>query len=414
MVSKFIFLIAIFVASITTLEAANLLKRVSVDGSTLALEFKESLKNGSFKASAIKKKGITKYFFDFKDCYLDRKVKRVLKLKGNVKSVRVGQYKKSIVRVVIDSKKSYKVNYHQKDKPIFYISLPTKSSVIVKKSTKKSVKKNIKKSTKKSSNKSSAKELFSFVNNDIDTSIKLVETPYSANLKHSYTIMLDPGHGGKKPGTMWAGLKEKDLVLQISKRVYRRLKNLGFKVKMTRYRDKHISLRNRIKKANKAKADLFVSIHANSTPNKNRIYKAYGVETYFLQTTRNAKAKRVAAKENADLLKSMDSTTKQVLLNTVFTGSKIQLSNRLAIDVQREILGSLKSAYKGIKGNGVRGAPFYVLVGAQMPAILVEVGYMSNPKERKRLYIANYQERIAIGIVKGIINYLKIRERELE
>jgi N-acetylmuramoyl-L-alanine amidase len=183
---------------------------------------------------------------------------------------------------------------------------------------------------------------------------------------------------------------------------------------MTRYKDYHVSLRGRIKKANKAKADLFVSIHANSTPNKSRVYKAYGLETYFLQTTRNARAKRVAAKENADLLKSMDSTTKQVLLNTVFTGPKIQLSNRLAIDVHRAVLNSLRAKYKGVKDNGVRGAPFYVLVGAEMPAILIEVGYLSNPKERKRLYNRDYQERIAKGIVEGIVNYLRIRERELE
>jgi len=403
MVNRFFFIISALIISLGVVEAKNILKKATIDGSTLALEFKNTLERKDIRASAIKKKSIIKYFFDFKNCYLNRKVKSFLNLKGDVKSIRIAQYKKDVVRVVIDSKKEYKVRYYQKEKPIFYITLPSKVTVVKKQAKK----------AKTNPKKSSPKELFSYVDN-INESVKLIETPYSANLKHNYTVMIDPGHGGIKPGTMWAGYKEKDLVLQISKRVYRKLKNLGFKVKMTRYRDSHLSLRGRIKKANKADADVFISIHANSIPNKSRIHKAYGVETYFLQTTRNARAKRVAAKENADLLKSMDKTTKQVLLNTVFTGPKIQLSNRLAIDVQRGILTSLRKKYKGVKDNGVRGAPFYVLVGAEMPAILIEVGYMSNPKERKRLFNPDYQERIANGIVKGIIRYLKNREKELE
>ena len=405
MVNRFLFIITALLISFGTLEARNILKRLFIKDSTLELHFKEPLKKSDIRASAVKKDKIIKYIFDFKNCYLNRRVKSFYNIKGDIKSVRAGQYKKSVVRIVIDSKKDYKVKYFQKDKPIFYISLPNKVTI--------ESRNRVEKSKKKSIKKSSPKELFSYVD-DESQNIKLIETPYSANLKHNYTIMIDPGHGGIKPGAMWGGKKEKTLVLQISKRVYRRLKNLGFKVKMTRYIDKHISLRGRIKKANRANADLFVSIHANSIPDKSRILKAYGVETYFLQTTRNARAKRVAAKENADLLKSMDSTTKQVLLNTVFTGPKIQLSNRLAIDVQKGILNSLKKSYKGIKDGGVRGAPFYVLVGAEMPAILVEVGYLSNPNERKRLFNSVYQESIARGIVKGIVNYLRNREKELE
>jgi len=407
MVSRFFFLITFVLFIISSVDAKNILEKVTIDGSTLALEFKDTLKKSDFKASAIKKKGITKYFFDFKNCYLNRKVKRLIKLSGNVKSIRVGQYKKSIVRVVIDSKKDYKVKYYQKEKPIFYITLPNGVKNINTNSKKSKSKK------KKVTKSSSPKELFSYVD-DINQRVKLIETPYSPNLKRNYTIMVDPGHGGKDSGTMWGGIKEKRIVLSISKKVYQKLRALGFKVKITRYKDYYVTLKNRTKKANKINADLFISIHANATSKKSRINKAYGIETYFLQNTRNARAKRVAAKENAELLKTMDKTTKQVLLNTVFTGPKIQLSNRLAIDVQKGILSSLRSVYKGVKDNGVRGAPFYVLVGAQMPAILVEVGYLSHPKERKRLYNSNYQEKIASGIVKGIVNYLRIREQELE
>ena len=398
MVSRFFLTLTFFFIFNSTLNAKNILERVVIRGDTLALEFKDTLKKNDFKASAIKKKGLTKYFFDFKNCYLNRRVKSFLHLKGNVKSIRFGQYKKSIVRVVIDSKKSYKVKYYQKEKPVFFITLPNKVNI----------------KNKIEAKNSSPKELFSYVNDDSNSKIKLIETPYSANLKHNYTIMIDPGHGGKDSGTMWGGIKEKTVVLKIARRVYQKLRTFGFKVKMTRYKDYYVTLKGRIKKANKINADLFISIHANATSKKSRIKIAHGIETYFLQNTRNARAKRVAAKENAELLKSMDRTTKQVLLNTVFTGPKIQLSNRLGIDVQRAILSYLKTTYKGIKGNGVRGAPFYVLVGAEMPAILIEVGYLSNPKERKKLLDANYQDKIAAGIVRGIINYLKIREAELE
>ena len=133
-----------------------------------------------------------------------------------------------------------------------------------------------------------------------------------------------------------------------------------------------------------------------------------------MQTTRNARAKRVAAKENREILKGKDSATKRVLLNAVFTGPKIALSNRLAIDVQKHMLANLRAHFRGVKDGGVRGAPFYVLVGAEMPAILIEVGYLSNPKERAKLYSPLYQQLQAKGIVEGIVSYLKIREREME
>ena len=268
---------------------------------------------------------------------------------------------------------------------------------------------------KKIVDKTSPKELFSFVSKEsVGNAAKIIETPYSANLKHRYTIMVDAGHGGKDSGTYWHGYKEKNLVLSIAKKVVNRLKNLGFNVKMTRHDDRFISLGGRIRKANRAKADLFISIHANSISNKKRVNIAKGIETYFLQTTRNARAKRVAAKENREILKGKDSATKRVLLNAVFTGPKIALSNRLAIDVQKHMLANLRAHFRGVKDGGVRGAPFYVLVGAEMPAILIEVGYLSNPKERAKLYSPLYQQLQAKGIVEGIVSYLKIREREME
>ncbi len=400
MVSRYLFLF--FIIFIYTIDASNRLKSLKLKKNSLVLEFSKTLNRDDFTASAIKKKGNVRYIFDFKNTLLSKKIKRVTKLSGKIiKSVRVAQYKKGTVRLVIDSKNSYNLNYKQGSKPLFVITLPKNSK--------------ISKKVEKKSHKVSARDLFSSIK---DSSKKVVTTPTVKmpipTLKHNYTIMIDAGHGGKKPGTMWAKYKEKTLTLQVAKKLYRKLKTLGFNVKMTRFKDKHISLRGRIKKANSAKADLFISIHANSIAKKSRATIVHGIETYFLQTTRNSRAKRVAAKENADLLKSVDRSTKQVLLNTLFTGPKIELSNKLAIDVQKGLLSNLRSRYNRVKDNGVRGAPFYVLVGAQMPSILIEIGYMSNPKERKRLFNSSYQELIAKGITVGVMSYLKNREREME
>ena len=402
MANRLLFLILSSFLFVELSSASNLLKGLKVKNSILMLEFKRVIKKSDFKASAIKGEKLSRYFFDFKNTTLSKKVKRKILLSGDVKSVRVAQNRKNVVRVVIDSKKPYKIRYFQKDKPIFHIVLP-KTKVL--------------KGVKKVAKKEPVKNLFAAVNVDNSpkkVKAKIIETEYSANLKHSYKITIDAGHGGHDPGTTWHGYKEKVLVLQISKRVYRRLKALGFKVTLTRNSDKFIRLSRRTRKANRAKADLFVSIHANSVSSKRKARVARGIETYFLQTTRNARAKRVAAKENAEILKGKDSATKKVLLNAVFTGPKIALSNRLAIDVQKGMLGNLRAKYRGVRDNGVRGAPFYVLVGAEMPAILIEVGYLSNPKERKRLFNPTYQELLAKGIVEGIVRYLKNRERELE
>ena len=406
MVSRFFFILTLSFSLLSFLEASNLLKSIKVVNSRLELEFSKTLKKSQIRASAIKGSKLTRYVFDFKGTRLSKKAKRVLKLKGDVKSVRVAQNRANLVRLVIDSKKPYSIRYYQKSRPIFYIELPNSKLIS---SSKNAIK------PKKKAKKTSAKKLFSYVSKEpVGNAAKLIETPYSTNLKHRYTIMVDAGHGGKDSGTYWHGYKEKTLVLGIANRLVRRLKNLGFNVKMTRYNDRFVSLGGRIRRANRAKADIFVSIHANSVSNKKRVNIARGIETYFLQTTRNARAKRVAAKENREILRGKDSATKRVLLNAVFTGPKIALSNRLAIDVQKHMLTNLRAHFKGVKDGGVRGAPFYVLVGAEMPAILVEVGYLSNPKERAKLYTPLYQQLQAKGIAEGIVRYLKNREREME
>ncbi len=399
MVSRAFFLLTLFFS----FALANTLEKISIEKEYLKLFFKRPLKKQELNSFIIPSNNITKYVFDFKNCTKNKKIKYKYTCKGELQSIRISQYKANVVRVVIDSRVKYLLKFFQKDSAIFHISLPAHK-------------------VSQEKNKE-VKKLFNSIRKDLDTSkispkeqkAQIYSTPYSINLKNNYFILIDPGHGKQDAGAVAGRYKEKVLVLQIAKRVYKKLKILGFKVAMTRYRDNQfLSLHQRIKKANKLHADLFVSIHANSISNWRRKNIAKGVETYFLLKTRNARALRIAAKENRTLLSAKDSATRKVLLNAVFTGPKIELSHRLAIDVQKAVLESVRSIYPDVKDGGVRGGPFYVLVGAEMPAILIEVGYISNPVERKRLFSPLYQEKIADGIVKGIIRYLKNRERELE
>ncbi len=227
-------------------------------------------------------------------------------------------------------------------------------------------------------------------------------------------IVIDAGHGGHDSGAQSGGKKEKDVVLQIVKRLQRRLKREGYRVYMTRGSDRFLTLGQRTRIADRKDADLFISIHANAIANKSRFNVVEGVETYFLQKTRDAKSQRIAARENASVLKGQDALSKNVIIDSVLNGPKIIESNKLAIDVQHGMIKQLKRGYRDVKDGGVRPAPFYVLVGASRPSILVEVGYMTNPKERQRLFRADYQERIVDGIVEGVNRYFDNREKELE
>jgi len=239
--------------------------------------------------------------------------------------------------------------------------------------------------------------------------IKVIPTRYTKDL-----IVIDPGHGGHDSGAIGGGKMEKHLVLQIAKRVERHLKKMGYRVYLTRRTDRFLKLSQRTRLADRKDAKVFVSIHANSVPRKHS-HSPCGVETYFLQKTRDAKSQRIAARENAAVLKGAKSSlSKKVIIDSVLNGPKIVQSNKLAIDVQRHIIYYLKHHYSGIRDGGVRPAPFYVLVGASRPSVLVEVGYISNPRERKRLFTRVYQEYIAQGIARGIDSYLQNRRKELD
>ncbi|PUD34255.1 N-acetylmuramoyl-L-alanine amidase [Helicobacter pylori] len=217
-------------------------------------------------------------------------------------------------------------------------------------------------------------------------------------------IVLDAGHGGKDCGAMSANLVcEKDIVLEVVKFLYKELKKRGYSVLLTRDKDIYIDLVRRTELANKKSADLFISVHANSIP-KHSTSNAHGIETYFLSTARSERARKVAEQENKDDVNLMDYFSKSLLLNSLNT-QRLIVSNKLAIDVQYGMLQSIRKNYPDVVDGGVREGPFWVLAGALMPSILIEIGYNSHAIESKRIQSKPYQKILAKGIADGIDSF---------
>ena len=217
-------------------------------------------------------------------------------------------------------------------------------------------------------------------------------------------IVLDAGHGGDDPGAINGSLKEKNIVLSIAQKTGKELQGRGYKVYYTRSKDKFINLRDRTKYANDKAADLFISIHANAAPNKTKAATMHGIETFFLSPARSERSKNAAALENKSDIEEMNFFSKQTFLNFL-NREKIIASNKLAIDVQREVLARAKSVSSKASDGGVREAPFWVLVGALMPAVLLEVGYITHPSEGELINNSKYQDALAKGLADGIDVY---------
>ncbi|RVY29393.1 N-acetylmuramoyl-L-alanine amidase family protein [Helicobacter pylori] len=217
-------------------------------------------------------------------------------------------------------------------------------------------------------------------------------------------IVLDAGHGGKDCGAMSTNLVcEKDIVLEVVKFLHKELKKRGYSVLLTRDKDIYIDLVARTELANKKGADLFISVHANSIP-KHSTSNAHGIETYFLSTARSERARKVAEQENKDDVNLMDYFSKSLLLNSLNT-QRLIVSNKLAIDVQYGMLQSVRKNYPDVVDGGVREGPFWVLAGALMPSILIEIGYNSHAIESKRIQSKPYQKILAKGIADGIDSF---------
>ncbi|MCB9096479.1 MAG: N-acetylmuramoyl-L-alanine amidase [Aliarcobacter sp.] len=218
------------------------------------------------------------------------------------------------------------------------------------------------------------------------------------------TIVIDAGHGGDDVGAVGPKKRyEKVVNLSVSKYLASILKQRGYKVYLTRDKDKFIKVMDRTILANDKNADLFLSIHTNAVP-KEKANQISGIETFFLSPARSERAKRVAALENKSDIREMSASSKNVFLESL-NRPRITASHKFAIDVQAGLLQAARTKYKDTKDSGVREGPFWVLVGAQMPSILIELGYISHPEESRRLYEKNYQELLANGIANGIDSY---------
>jgi N-acetylmuramoyl-L-alanine amidase len=227
------------------------------------------------------------------------------------------------------------------------------------------------------------------------------------------TIVIDAGHGGHDPGSSGRnGLQEKDLVLDVALRLEKLIrKELGATVIMTRATDVFIPLEERTAIANSRGADLFLSIHANSSRNSG----ARGIETYFLSFAQDSHAEAVAARENAvseATMKDLQNLVKAIALN-----SKIDESRDFAASVQEAMVEKIRDVAPANQDRGVRTAPFYVLIGANMPSVLAEISFVSNPQDEKLLRTAKHRDRIAESLFEGVRDYLdslnRVRERQL-
>ncbi|MGL2812321.1 N-acetylmuramoyl-L-alanine amidase family protein [Helicobacter pylori] len=352
--------------------------------------------------------------------------------------ITIAQFSPKLARVVIGyaPKMTYEVKI-LKDK--LYVSIVEKKPLIrhqmalkppkhhaLKHTTPKPAPKPIKKEAKKTKEKTSTKHAHSKhahsplnersakkeipkkeAENESKNQVFIIEksdTFIKTKRKKHKKIVLDAGHGGKDCGAMSANLVcEKDIVLEVVKFLHKELKKRGYSVLLTRDKDIYIDLVARTELANKKSADLFISVHANSIP-KRSTSNAHGIETYFLSTARSERARKVAEQENKDDVNLMDYFSKSLFLNSLNT-QRLIVSNKLAIDVQYGMLQSVRKNYPDVVDGGVREGPFWVLAGALMPSILIEIGYNSHAIESKRIQSKPYQKILAKGIADGIDSF---------
>ncbi len=213
-------------------------------------------------------------------------------------------------------------------------------------------------------------------------------------------IVIDPGHGGHDPGALGTRITEADLVLDVALRLEKLLRaSPGFDVVMTRRSDVFVPLEERTAMANRSKADLFLSIHANASRNR----EARGIETYFLNFASNPEAEAVAARENAASGRTMRHLPD--IVRAIALNNKLDESRELARIVQTSLVGALRGEETALRDLGVKQAPFVVLIGAGMPSVLAEISFISNPRDAQLLRTGPYRQRVAQSLFDAITKY---------
>ena len=368
------------------------------DRDEIVLEFNRDLKRGDYKDFTIASSDNFRFVIDFSA----RQKSQKTRFKDSfVSDIRVSQYNDRTVRIVLSDPKEFNANVEISGNMMI---LSTAEGLKAAKSARAEKNKDQKSGRKRRREQDSEPQI-----STIDDAQGAKTASVAAGKIYKSTkgklIVIDPGHGGSDSGAVGNGLKEKNVVLATSKKLGALLQKRGYKVLYTRSTDVFINLRSRTAFAAKKNADMFISIHANAAPNASSALKMSGVETFFLSPARSERSKNAAALENRGDLEDMNTFSKQTFLNFL-NREKIISSNKLAIDIQSYMLSSVKKSFSSRDG-GVREAPFWVLVGATMPAVLVEMGYITHPQEGKNLGKSAYQDRIAQGIANGVDAYFQ-------
>lgn len=309
---------------------------------------------------------------------------------GLLRGARVGQYRPDVVRVVLDTD-------NIKDYKIFPLSEPTRLIIDVRGERPVEI-------SRLEPTLSPPTDALAELRPDErqaapEKKPRTLKKPVISKIRR---IVVDPGHGGHDPGAVGpSGLQEKEVVLAISLKLRELLKDeLGLDVVMTRSTDVFIPLEERTAIANKVNADLFLSVHANAAANHN----ANGIETYYLNLAKTEKAAQLAAKENGTSLEKV--SVLQAILFDLMANYKLNDSAHLADEVQKALYKKARTRYADVKNLGVKQGPFYVLVGATMPSILVEAAFLSNTQEEARLNDPAYRNLAAEGILDGVRGYI--------
>lgn len=326
-------------------------------------------------------------YIDLKRTRMGKNVKDISIGDGLLKGARVAQYRADVVRVVLDTEniKEYK---------IFPLSGPARLVIDVR--------------GERPTEISRLEPVISAMPEQVvvprleEQPEKKVKQPKKTFISKIRRIVVDPGHGGHDPGAVGPdGIQEKDVVLAIGLKLRDLLREeLGVDVVMTRSTDVFIPLEERTAIANKVGADLFISVHANAAPN----HSASGIETYYLNLAKTDKVAQLAAKENGTTLDKV--SVLQAVLFDLMANYKLNDSAHLADEVQKTLHKKIHAYHNDVKNLGVKQGPFYVLVGASMPSILVETAFISNATEESRLKDPAYQQMVAEGIVEGVRSYI--------
>lgn len=347
----------------------NLLQKVTTLENEVVLEFGETVLDTSIKVFTLRSPESYKKVIDIPAVILTSP--KIITPK-KLTNLRVSQYSGDFIRIVLDAPKEFSTSLSVQGNEV-KILVGSKQEEIPKSSVK-------------------ARE-------ELPSAVALRKP-----IKRNKTIVIDPGHGGKDPGAIGYDKKiEKHLVLDVALALGKTLSSRGYKVVYTRSKDIFLNLRDRTKIANDNNADLFISLHVNAAPTDAKKLTMRGIETFFLSPDRSERSKNVAALENQSDMEEMDFYSKETFLN-VFNREKIVLSNKASIDIHSGMLNGIKKRYH-VEDGGVREAPFWVLVGATMPSVLVELGYISHPEESAFLFNPQYQKLLVEGMSDGIDKY---------